>query len=397
MGGPLEIRYLDNEADSAIISRKRAPLLSATAPAASIIITYKERLFAVDVRRPFEIMWTLPGFSDYWPPPDVEGARTYFQEIGSDGAPITAMWVQGNTLFIATADRIFPFILETDEIFTLQPALVEYTGVTGSRAVIVVEGIAYFAGKFGIYSFDGARATRISDKITPLYERVLIDTDKSKIITVHDVENERIYFMFSSELNVSAVGYEVVYFVYDYDKSDYRDRNSSLWTTGWFSGQNIHSASQVEDSSNRQVISVGFGDGKIRHLERLSSADDDDLGALKVILQTGFFPLGTALSRWTFHHLLISMASFTTDSILTTLNISFEQSFGNTPTPFIKTINTAGTTGGISQEKFNDKGFHNTDHMQVKMERNGTTSGFFHLFELAGIGTAPQIGKETDG
>jgi len=401
-----DFRFIDNETDAVIALRERAPLYSATAPVAKMVVRYKDRIFAVDRRRPDEIQWTLPfDFVTSVPGSELYFPNNNYATIGSDRSPITALWIQGDVLFISTEDRIFPFSLQTDLDIALGAPVVDHTGVVGPRAVTVVESIAYLVGRFGAYSFDGVRAILISDKITPTLS-FSFNNNRRMCFVVRDIEFERILFFFpqGGTLNPGTDTRRgaAVWFVYDYEKSDYRSTEAAIWTRGFIGvlddeDEEIKSAVSYKDSTGKPTVVMGDLSA-IRHLERGTFENGTE-----VIVQTGFIPVdGGSIGRAGAHKLIWSQEAFAADAIKSRITTTLEQARSAKITEPSHNYDNVGTAGGIKQQATKFTAQQGTSHVRFKWDRN--TDGFttpqidlspLHIFDAAFAAERAIIGQET--
>lgn len=144
----------------------------------SLIEHFKHRLWiAGDPNNPRRLYFSEFFEPESWPP-------TYYVDIPMvPGDRITAIKAMGDMLVIYGHNAPFLLIGETSFDFTVKRSLAQ-VGTDSAESVVTVENAHIYAGRMGVYAFDGAISRLLSDDIDPII-RDISATDWTKAAGVY--------------------------------------------------------------------------------------------------------------------------------------------------------------------------------------------------------------------
>ena len=202
--------------------------------------------------------------------------RDFYQNFPAiqTGDPLTAMFKLGGVIYIQTRNHKYQMFSQTADTWTQQESNAQ-GGTFSQESVVCDSNYAYFANDKGIYIFDGASESSLTESsIQNVYDSI---PDKEKIVV--DIYNNRLYVFYPSNkggANDSCLVYNL---------------NLRLWES-FDTNTYVASTSGRRNTSNRLIC----GHSKIGMLmlaEDLSN-DYNDLGrAIDFDINTGYQHFGS--------------------------------------------------------------------------------------------------------
>jgi len=202
--------------------------------------------------------------------------RDFYQNFPAiqTGDPLTAMFKLGGVIYIQTRNHKYQMFSQTADTWTQQESNAQ-GGTFSQESVVCDSNYAYFANDKGIFIFDGASESSLTESsIQNVYDSI---ADKEKIVV--DIYNNRLYVFYSSYKggeNDSCLVYNL---------------NLKLWES-FDTNTYVASTSGRRNTSNRLIC----GHSKIGMLmlaEDLSN-DYNDLGrAIDFDINTGYQHFGS--------------------------------------------------------------------------------------------------------
>lgn len=202
--------------------------------------------------------------------------RDFYQNFPAiqTGDPLTAMFKLGGVIYIQTRNHKYQMFSQTADTWTQQESNAQ-GGTFSQESVVCDSNYAYFANDKGIYIFDGASESSLTESsIQNVYDSI---PDKEKIVV--DIYNNRLYVFYPSNKggeNNSCLVYNL---------------NLRLWES-FDTNTYVASTSGRRNTSNRFIC----GHSKIGMLmlaEDLSN-DYNDLGrAIDFDINTGYQHFGS--------------------------------------------------------------------------------------------------------
>ena len=202
--------------------------------------------------------------------------RDFYQNFPAiqTGDPLTAMFKLGGVIYIQTRNHKYQMFSQTADTWTQQESNAQ-GGTFSQESVVCDSNYAYFANDKGIFIFDGASESSLTESsIQNVYDSI---SDKEKIVV--DIYNNRLYVFYPSNKgggNDSCLVYNL---------------NLRLWES-FDTNTYVASTSGRRNTSNRLIC----GHSKIGMLmiaEDLSN-DYNDLGrAIDFDINTGYQHFGS--------------------------------------------------------------------------------------------------------
>ena len=202
--------------------------------------------------------------------------RDFYQNFPAiqTGDPLTAMFKLGGVIYVQTRNHKYQMFSQTADTWTQQESNAQ-GGTFSQESVVCDSNYAYFANDKGIYIFDGASESSLTESsIQNVYDSI---PDKEKIVV--DIYNNRLYVFYPSNkggANDSCLVYNL---------------NLRLWES-FDTNTYVVSTSGRRNTSNRLIC----GHSKIGMLmlaEDLSN-DYNDLGrAIDFDINTGYQHFGS--------------------------------------------------------------------------------------------------------
>lgn len=202
--------------------------------------------------------------------------RDFYQNFPAiqTGDPLTAMFKLGGVIYIQTRNHKYQMFSQTADTWTQQESNAQ-GGTFSQESVVCDSNYAYFANDKGIYIFDGASESSLTESsIQNVYDSI---PDKEKIVV--DIYNNRLYVFYPSNkggANDSCLVYNL---------------NLRLWES-FDTNTYVASTSGRRNTSNRLIC----GHSKLGMLmlaEDLSN-DYNDLGrAIDFDINTGYQHFGS--------------------------------------------------------------------------------------------------------
>ena len=202
--------------------------------------------------------------------------RDFYQNFPAiqTGDPLTAMFKLGGVIYIQTRNHKYQMFSQTADTWTQQESNAQ-GGTFSQESVVCDSNYAYFANDKGIFIFDGASESSLTESsIQNVYDSI---PDKEKIVL--DIYNNRLYVFYPSNKggeNDSCLVYNL---------------NLRLWES-FDTNTYVASTSGRRNTSNRLIC----GHSKIGMLmlaEDLSNDYNDLGGAIDFDINTGYQHFGS--------------------------------------------------------------------------------------------------------
>ncbi len=202
--------------------------------------------------------------------------RDFYQNFPAiqTGDPLTAMFKLGGVIYIQTRNHKYQMFSQTADTWTQQESNAQ-GGTFSQESVVCDSNYAYFANDKGIFIFDGASESSLTESsIQNVYDSI---ADKEKIVV--DIYNNRLYVFYPSNKggeNDSCLVYNL---------------NLRLWES-FDTNTYVASTSGRRNTSNRFIC----GHSKIGMLmlaEDLTNDYNDLGGAIDFDINTGYQHFGS--------------------------------------------------------------------------------------------------------
>lgn len=149
-----------------------APSTHGVPPLLAFGVNWKNRWWARHATEPTRLHFTEIFTPQGWP------ALYYIDLPFTNGEEITAIQPQGDTLLVMGQSQIFLVIGQTSLDFEVRPSLGAQGGALGPRATCAIESGVAHASAEGVFVFDGATDSLLSNDLTPGW-RDMIDNSAS--------------------------------------------------------------------------------------------------------------------------------------------------------------------------------------------------------------------------
>lgn len=155
-----------------------APSTHGVPPLLAFGVNWKNRWWARHATEPTRLHFTEIFTPQGWP------ALYYIDLPFANGEEITAIQAQGDTLLVFGQSQIFLVIGQTSLDFEVRPSLGAQGGALGPRATCAIEAGVAHASAEGVFVFDGATDSLLSNDLTPGWKDMIDNAPSTAVANV---------------------------------------------------------------------------------------------------------------------------------------------------------------------------------------------------------------------
>lgn len=155
-----------------------APSTHGVPPLLAFGVSWKNRWWARHATEPTRLHFTEIFTPQGWP------ALYYIDLPFTNGEEITAIQPQGDTLLVFGQSQIFLVIGQTSLDFEVRPSLGAQGGALGPRATCAIEAGVAHASAEGVFVFDGATDSLLSNDLTPGWKDMVDNSPSTAVSNV---------------------------------------------------------------------------------------------------------------------------------------------------------------------------------------------------------------------
>lgn len=170
---------------SAWSANEEAPSTHGVPPLLAFGVSWKNRWWARHATSPTRLHFTEIFTPQGWP------ALYYIDLPFTNGEEITAIQAQGDTLLVMGQSQIFLVIGQTSLDFEVRPSLGAQGGALGPRATCAIEAGVAHASAEGVFVFDGAQDSLLSNDLTPGWRDMIDGSPSTAVAKIAMVYNWR--------------------------------------------------------------------------------------------------------------------------------------------------------------------------------------------------------------
>jgi len=206
---------------SAWSANDEAPSTHGVPPLLSFGVSWKNRWWARHATSPTRLHFTEIFTPQGWP------ALYYIDLPFANGEEITAIQPQGDTLLVFGQSQIFLVIGQTSLDFEVRPSLGAQGGALGPRATCAIEAGVAHASAEGVFVFDGATDSLLSNDLTPGWKDMIgnsASTAVGNVAAVYDWNQKEVRIAVPRVFPRAAPGEWVL------DLSRTREQETPAWS-----------------------------------------------------------------------------------------------------------------------------------------------------------------------